>query len=182
MPIGAAIGIGSAVAGVGTALGARSQSRAATHASDLQAEGLRRQQEIDAANEQRRRAEYDQAQAQARAQWDAEQARRAPYREAAEGLLRQRAADLGFPVPAPSVAPTFSYPAYDPHAPMSRPLTPTTNPVVMRPTLVDLAQPGTRTLLTSASAPLAAAPPLAAPSLIDPTGLAALAQPRMRRV
>jgi hypothetical protein len=62
-------------------------------------------------NELRRRQEYDQSQAEARAQWDAEQARKAPYREMGDAILRRRAERLGIP---------FS-PRAEPMAPAPRP-------------------------------------------------------------
>jgi hypothetical protein len=68
--------------------GARRQGKATDRALDLERD-----------NETRRRLEYDQMIAEQRRQFEAEQARRQPYREAAESTLRAIAASRGRPMP-----------------------------------------------------------------------------------
>lgn len=84
-------------------LGNRGQTRAAREAAQLQAQGLAAQLQFERENEARRREEYDRTEAQAKAQWDAEQARRAPYRAAAAAILSrytgQPASNYTAPVP-----------------------------------------------------------------------------------
>lgn len=64
---------------------------------------------LERENEARRRQEYDQQQAMLKAQWEAEQARRAPFRAAVESVLRRR----GYSVPreAPTTMPAGWTPA-----------------------------------------------------------------------
>lgn len=82
---------GTAVAG---ALVNRSAQKSATKA---QTQATDQALAFERENELRRRQEYDQSQAEARAQWDAEQARKAPYREMGDAMLRRRAERLGIP-------------------------------------------------------------------------------------
>jgi hypothetical protein len=98
--------IAGIAAGVGTAYGAHAQSSAAGKAAKISGQGTDQAIafEREQAAEDRRR--YDQQQMQERAQWDAEQARRAPYRAASAAILSRR---TGVPVEpyAPTFAPTM---------------------------------------------------------------------------
>jgi hypothetical protein len=75
------------VSAAASVYGAKKQSKAAKDSGDQQLAGIREQ----IAFERERDAEM-------RRQWDAEQARRAPYREFADSLLRQQAGQFGMPV------------------------------------------------------------------------------------
>ena len=86
---------------------AQAQEQASNNAARLQAEGLDKQLAFERDLEARRRIEYDQQVAQERAQWDAEQARRAPFRQAADGAARLAAGKLGIAID-PRPAPTFT--------------------------------------------------------------------------
>jgi hypothetical protein len=118
----AAILAASAAASAGASIyGAHKQTSASNHAADVQQHGMDAQLKFEQDNETRRRSEYDNAQALAKQQWDAEQSRRAPYRAAADALLRKRAAQLGLDMPAEAPAPHFQYPTYNPGGPQTSP-------------------------------------------------------------
>lgn len=104
MPIGAmgiALLASSAASGAATAYGAHKQASASKKAGDQQQQGLREQLAFERENEARRRQEYDRAEAMAQQQWEAEQARRAPFREAADAIIRKRMGGMGMPVSSP---------------------------------------------------------------------------------
>jgi hypothetical protein len=162
--------------------GAKKQAGAAREAAQIQGRAAEQQLAFERENEARRRAEYDRAEEQARAQWMAEQARQAPYEEAANAVLRRWSGQLGYPAPTTTPMPTGT--RQDLGRPWATPPPPSA-PAAMpgrRLTLGDLAQarrpqPDQQT----ASGPMT--PPLTAPPVLPygPT-LGTLAQPRRRRV
>jgi multidrug efflux pump subunit AcrA (membrane-fusion protein) len=94
--ITAAVGAGTQIVGAKIQSGANKRATAAqTRATDAQTHATDQALAHERDVELRRRQEYDMEQAAARAQWDADQARRAPYREFAESLLRRRAGRVG---------------------------------------------------------------------------------------
>lgn len=88
--------------------GSHKQGQAASEAARLQAQGLAAQLAFEREQETRRRQEYDQQQATLKAQWDADQAWRAPYRQASASILARY---TGQPAPA-SYAPQPLPPGY----------------------------------------------------------------------
>lgn len=116
-------------------LQSRSQTNAANRASELQARGISDQLAFERENEARRREEYDRAEVAAKAQWDAEQARRAPARAAAAAILSAytgQGAPAARPMPAnwrPMTSPTTAAQTIGQLASASMPPTPTTAPL-----------------------------------------------------
>lgn len=98
-------GGGDAVLGL---YGSHKQGQAASEAARLQAQGLAAQLAFERDQETRRQQEWDQQQASLKAQWDADQAWRAPYRQASASILARY---TGQPAPA-SVAPQPLPPGY----------------------------------------------------------------------
>ena len=93
-PIAAAV-VPAAISGAttlaGAAIGGKGNKRAAESQERSNSEAIALARE----NEARRRQEYDQAQALQRQQWDAEQARLEPYRNARLALLAGQSRRLG---------------------------------------------------------------------------------------
>jgi hypothetical protein len=87
----------------GAVIGSKSNSQANQTQAKAAAEALAYQKQKDAQDQ----ANYEKQQAALKAQWDAEQARRAPYRAAAEALLRQNGSRLGLSVPESQAPPTM---------------------------------------------------------------------------
>lgn len=119
MPIAAiGIGLGTAIGGAATAgamvYGAHKQSSAARKAGDQQARAIEQQLQFERENELRRREEYDRAEAERKAQWDAEQSRRAPYRAAADAILRRRMGQMGLELPPERQQPVYQPQPYPP--------------------------------------------------------------------
>jgi hypothetical protein len=84
-------------------LGNKGSNRAAQAQERAAAEALAYQREQDAKEEQR----YREQQAALKAQWEAQQQQRAPFRAAAEALLRQNASRMGLNMPTSSTPPTM---------------------------------------------------------------------------
>lgn len=78
---------GAGVGALANIYGQHQQNSAYDRAAVLQAEGLDKQLAYDREIEARRRQEYDTAEAQMKAQWDARQSRLEPYRQAAAAIL-----------------------------------------------------------------------------------------------
>lgn len=78
---------GAGASATSSAMGARSQGQANKAAGEQQLQGIREQ----IAFERERDAEM-------RRQWEAEQARRSPYREAADSMLRRQAQQYGLSI------------------------------------------------------------------------------------
>lgn len=90
-----AAAIPAAVTAVGALGGAALASRSNSKASKTQAQADAAALAMAKDNEARRRQEYDQQIAAEKAQWDAEQARLEPYRNAQNALLGQASNRLG---------------------------------------------------------------------------------------
>ena len=111
MPAAIAIPAIASLAGAGiAAYGAHSASNANRQADVLQAKGNTDALDFQKAQEAERVKEYNDQKTAAQAAWDAEQARRAPYRQAAQGAMINlaRLAGVAAPttaLPAPSAAP-----------------------------------------------------------------------------
>lgn len=86
---GAAVTAGGALAG--GILNSRANNKAMQSQERANAEAIAMAKD----NEKRRREEYDRAEALSKAQWDAEQARLEPLRNAQNGLLGQASGRLG---------------------------------------------------------------------------------------
>lgn len=82
-------------AAVGTIVGGVLNSRSNNKATKTQAQANAEAIAMAKDNEKRRREEYDRAEALSKAQWDAEQARLEPLRNAQNGLLGQASGRLG---------------------------------------------------------------------------------------
>lgn len=110
MPAAVAIPLITAAVSGGTAIvGAKMASNANRRATDAQTASTDKALAFEREQEQRRREEYDREQRAMQAQWDADQARKGPYRELAESLLRRRAARVGINLGASAAqAPTSS--------------------------------------------------------------------------
>jgi len=93
MPAAIAIPAIASVIGGGVAAGA------GIYGAKKQAKATNQALQLERDNEARRRQEYDQMIAEQRRQWEAEQERRAPYRQASEATLRSIAASRGRPMP-----------------------------------------------------------------------------------
>lgn len=88
--------VGPALIGAGaSAYGSKKASDANTEASRIQAQSNADALAFAREQEARRQKEYDQQIAAEKAQWEAEQARLAPYRAASYGILGQAADRLG---------------------------------------------------------------------------------------
>lgn len=85
----------AAIAGGAAITGGVLSSRANSNAAKTQDSAAKRAEQIAIDNENRRRQEYDQQQANLKAQWDAEQARLAPRRALGDSLLQQFASRTG---------------------------------------------------------------------------------------
>ena len=112
------------VAGVtaaGALAGSALSSRATNRASGIQARSLQEALTFEREKEAEDRRRYEEQQALLKAQWDAEQERRRPFREAAERLIRGRGGSVpsrsaGMPVgwtpgAAQASRPSFSAPS-----------------------------------------------------------------------
>lgn len=92
------IGAGSSLLGAGIA--SRGQSRAADASMQANREALAFERE----REMRRRQEYDQERAEQRAQFEANERRLAPYRQASASVLAKYGIQIPMNEPAPSMA------------------------------------------------------------------------------
>lgn len=99
------------------------QSKANKRATDAQSKSTAEALAFERDNELRRRQEYDRSEAESRAQFDAEQARKAPFREMADVILRRRAERLGIPFSPRSAALQSGMPAQQQPAPRLSSLT-----------------------------------------------------------
>lgn len=161
-------------------IGAKSASRANERASQTQARGLDQQLAFERENEARRREEYDRAEALNRQQWEARQAQLAPYRAAADALLRRRAQELGLPDPPAMTAPV--YPAAPPSVSGTAPV-PTSSGTLgtlLTPTERGLRRPAP-ILLANQAAMQPLTPALVPPPVVQPQG-ATLASLMRRRI
>ena len=101
----ATLGAGAIAAGA-QAYGSHKQSSSNNRATDTQAKADQEAIKLARENEARRRQEYDQLIAAEKAQWEAEEARRAPYRQASLGILGGAADRLGYDLSGLSAAPS----------------------------------------------------------------------------
>jgi hypothetical protein len=100
------------IAGVAAVIQAKMASNAAKRATNAQSRSTSEALTLERDNEARRRQEYDQMIAEQRAQYDAEQARRAPYREASYLTLRDIARSRGREIGEMRQPPPYRPPPY----------------------------------------------------------------------
>lgn len=91
VPIVQAAAIEAGSQAVGGLIGKHSSNKSA----DLQYRAAQQALEFEKQKEAERKAEYDKQQSELKAQWEAEQARREPYRRAAAAVLSQAGRRLG---------------------------------------------------------------------------------------
>ena len=141
--------------------GSNQQQNATDQAAILASQSAAEQLAFARENELRRRAEYDEKvaydkaetarlNAEAKAAWDAEQQRRAPFRQASEGVLQQLAQKFGLPYTpsqGPSAGPPPGWQPGDPVGPSTASsssladLVPTQSAMAPQDTLASLATP-----------------------------------------
>ncbi len=88
-----------AIPAIVSAIGTGATVGASVYGQRRQGKATDRALQLERDNENRRRQEYDQMIAEQRRQWESEQARRQPYRDAAESTLRSIAASRGRAMP-----------------------------------------------------------------------------------
>lgn len=113
MPHLAPVVAASLIAGGTTLAGTALSSRANGKAAKTQDLAQKRAEAIEIDNENRRRQEYDRAEALRKAQYDEEQQRRAPYRAVAQSILAQNARRMGYSVPGPRPPAPYTPVPYD---------------------------------------------------------------------
>lgn len=128
--------LNAAINGVANIYGTKAQSAATSKAGDLQAKASADALAFSREQEAERVREYNQEQATSKAAWDAQEARRAPYREAGQNALMQLSQLVG--MKAPNIAgPREMAAGFTPGAQGTAP--PPTQPGMM--TLAELLKP-----------------------------------------
>jgi hypothetical protein len=133
--------VGAASAGA-SIYGSRQAANANRRATQVQDTSNREAIAFAREQEQRRQQEYDREQAEARAAWDAQEARRAPYRETSQRALMSLAQLAGLPAPTMRTADAMpSGWSRDAAAPGRRPLMPLDGVTPRRRAMLPQGQP-----------------------------------------